>query len=479
MLALAAAWSSPAQADTGVPDIPVPAVPDLTEATTAVLEEAGLDELDSLTTVDPSIALPAVPAQTTAAEPVTAGAVAAPPPEPAAENPVEVAPAVNPTPDAPPAPDVVQSAPTNVNISVRIDSPGDNGSVEQVNVAAATGAGAGAAETAPQYQPDTPQYQPAIPAPTAPAADSAPQPPAAEPAPPAEGGNWNWNWNCGDASPDIVLPPEVGTQNWTWNWDWNCGEPDPIPGNTAGQNPSQYQPSVTQYRPINISISIRINSPGNDGPVSQKNMAVIISAPVLPTLRIEVPLSPVVESQSASGSSETLAPLATLATLAAIVDEFGADPDESPTADDECCSHHEPGAVAVAAEEPQSLLVPQAPPTSRRDLSAGERFRASVAVTLRLTKASEAAATKARPAPKPAQFRPAPHRAAGPTREQAAMLSAAGFAPVNASDGRFGQLVLVIAAFAFAITLADASRSVAAEVRAAGEDPDPPPDHPG
>ena len=168
MLALAAAWSSPALADDGVPDIPVPAVPDLTEVTTAVLEEAGLDELDSLTTVDPSIALPAVPAQTTAAEPVTAGAVAAPPPEPAAENPVEAAPAVNPTPDAPPAPDVVQSAPTNVNISVRIDSPGDNGSVEQVNVAAATGAGAGAAETAPQYQPDTPQYQQPIPAPAAP-----------------------------------------------------------------------------------------------------------------------------------------------------------------------------------------------------------------------------------------------------------------------------------------------------------------------
>ena len=477
MLALAAAWSSPALADDGVPDISIPAVPDLTEAATAVLEEAGLEELDPLTAVDPSTALPAVPAQKTAAKPVTAGAVAAPPPEPAAENPVEAPSAVNPEPDAPPAPHVVQTAPTNVNISVRIDSPGDNGSVDQVNVAAETGSGAGpAAETAAQYQPDPPQYQQPIPASTAPAIDSAPQPPAAEPAPPADGGNWNWNWNCGDPSPDIVLPPEVGTQNWTWNWDWNCGEPDPIPGNTAGQNAPQYQPGVTQYRPININISIRINSPGNDGPVSQKNMAVLISAPVLPTLRIEVPVSPLVEFQNASGSSEVIAPLAT---LAAIVDEIGADPDESPAADDECCSQHESTGVAPAAEEPRGLLVPQAPPTSRRDLTAGERFRASVAVTVRLTKASEAAATKARPAPKPAQFRPASHPAAGPKREQAAVLSAAGFAPVNASDGRFGQLVLVIAAFAFAITLADASRSVAAEVRAAGEDPDPPPDSPG
>ena len=169
-----------------------------------------------------------------------------------------------------------------------------------------------------------------------------PQPPAAEPAQPAEGWNWNWNWNCGDAIPDIPLPPEVGTQNWTWNWDWDCGEPDPIPTNTAGQNPSQYQPGVTQYRPININISIRINSPGNDGPVSQKNVAVLVTAPVLPTIRIEVPVSPVVQPQSASGSSETFAPLAPLAVMAAIIEEIGADPGEAPAADDECCLQHEP-----------------------------------------------------------------------------------------------------------------------------------------
>jgi hypothetical protein len=481
VLALAAAWSSPALADDGVPDISIPAVPDLTEAANAVLEEAGLEELDSLTAVDPSIALPAVPAQKTAAEPATAGAVAAPPPEPAAETPVEAPPAVNPEPDAPPAPDVVQTAPTNMNISVRIDSPGDNGSVGQVNVAASTGGAAATAappaETAPQYQPDPPQYQQPIPASAAPAADSAPQPPAAEPAQGVEGWTWNWNWNCGDAIPDIPLPPEVGTQNWTWNWDWDCGDPDPIPTNTSAQNTSQYQPGVTQYRPININISIRINSPGNDGPVSQSNVAVLLAAPTLPAIRIEVPVSPVGQAQSFSGGSEAMAPLAT---LAAFVDEIGADPAEAAGAVDECCSPHEPrSGVTGAAEEPQSLLLPQAPPTNGPDITPRERFRASVAVTVRLAKASETAARNARPAPKPAQLRPAPQTSAGPKREQAAVLSAAGFAPVNAPDGRLGQLLLVVAAFAFAIALADASRSVAAEVRAAGEDPDPPPDSPG
>ena len=167
VLALTAATSSPALAESGVPDMPIPSVPDLAEATTAVFEEAGLDELDPLTVVDPSVALPAVPAQTTAAEPVPGGAVAAPPLEPAVEVPAEAAPAANPTPDAPPTPDVAQTAPTNVNVSVRVNSPGDNGSVEQVNVAVATETGA-ATETAPQYQSEPPQYQAPIPAADAP-----------------------------------------------------------------------------------------------------------------------------------------------------------------------------------------------------------------------------------------------------------------------------------------------------------------------
>ena len=69
-----------------------------------------------------------------------------------------------------------------MNVSVRVNSPGDNGSVEQANVAVATDAGA-ATETAPQYQPEPPQYQAPIPASATPTPDAAPQPPSAEPAP--------------------------------------------------------------------------------------------------------------------------------------------------------------------------------------------------------------------------------------------------------------------------------------------------------
>jgi hypothetical protein len=35
---------------------------------------------------------------------------------------------------------------------------------------------------------------------------------------------------------------------------------------------AQYQGDAVQYRPVNISVSIRISSPGNDGPVAQTNL---------------------------------------------------------------------------------------------------------------------------------------------------------------------------------------------------------------
>ena len=460
----------------------IPALPDLAEATTAVLEEAGLPDLDPTAVVDPSNALPAVPAQMTAAKPVTGGTVAAPSPEPAAEAPIQAESAAEPTPDAPPSPDVAQTAPTNINVSVRVDSPGDNGSVEQANAAVAAGEAA-ATEPSPQYRPDPPQYQAPIPASATPTTEPAPQTPSAEPAQTTDGWTWNWEWNCGDAMPDIAVPPEVGARNWIWNWDWNCGASDPIPENTVEEKPPQYQPGVTQYRPININISVRINSPGNDGPVSQTNLAVLLAAPAPPKLRIEVPAPLPTQAGSALVSSEAAAPLTFMAEaplnfMAEIANDVFADPAEPAATDDSCCAATEPrGAEAVS--EPQSLLLPQAPPPVRRESSAKERFGASVAVTVRLAQASEAAARIARPAPKPAQLRPAPRHTAAETREEAAALGAAGLAPMNAADGRLAYFMLPVVGFAFAFAFARTSRSVAAEVRLAGEDPDPPPDRPG
>jgi hypothetical protein len=201
----------------------------------------------------------------------------------------------------------------------------------------------------------------------------------------------------------------------------------------------------------------------------------VVLAPALPPIRVELPASPSAQPEGASVGFEALvSPAAPIAFIAQMI----TDP-EQPFAQDGCCALPEPTGGATAADEPQSVLLPQAPTAVKRDITARERFRASVAVTVRLAKASETAARVARPAPKPARLRPAPRRPATPAREHLSAPSTAGYAPLNASDGRLGYFVLLVVGLAFAFAFADASRSVAAEVRAAGEDPDPPPDRPG
>ena len=445
--------------------MPAASVPDVADVAAAVLDETGISGLDPETAVAVlPTSLPAVPAQTTAAEPVPVGAVTAPPPEPAAQTPVEAAPTADPTPDAPPAAAVAQADPTNVNVSVRVDSPGDDGTVEQVNVAAA------ATET--QYQPEPEQYQDSIPAPEAPAADPAVQPSSAGP---TGEWDWTWNWNCGDPAPEIPVPAEAGTQNWTWIWNWNCGDSEPSPSNSAGNN-AQYQPTMTQYRPININVSIRINSPGNNGNVVQTNVAVAVTPPMLPQVRAGPAPTSSGQSAATSGGSGVLAPLVE---VAAVFDLLGAEQPEPVSEESACCETPVAKAAAGAVSEPKSVLLPEAPPAAVRALTPQDRFEASVEATIRLAQASKDSARRARPAPQRPQLRPATRRPAAPAREQAAALSTAGFAPTSATDGRLGTLVFLVVAFAFAIAFADASRSVAAEVRAAGEDPDPPPDRPG
>ena len=82
---------------------------------------------------------------------------------------------------------------------------------------------------------------------------------------------WAWQWDCLSAPPFTAISPNSSTsgsvpRNWTWIW--NCGD-----------NPVQYQSgTASQYQPVNMNVSIRISSPGNDGPVSQSNVAIAVSS---------------------------------------------------------------------------------------------------------------------------------------------------------------------------------------------------------
>jgi hypothetical protein len=478
VVGLAAATCSPALAESGAPDVPLPAVPDLAAAAATVLDDttlqevfpaaaaAGLPELEPVAA--PLTTLPAVPAQETAAEPAT-GAVVAPPQEPV-PAPAAVPQPDAPFPDAPPA-SVDQAEPTNVNVSVRIDSPGDNGSVDQVN----------AADADAVSQPDDPQPQP-------PPGESTAAPAAASPESPvpadASEWNWNWSWNCADPVPELPADPSGSMQNWIWNWDWDCGAPGLPNGNTSGQSGVQYQPGVSQYRPVNINISIRINSPGNDGPVRQTNIASATTTFVLPTIRIDASAGSV-EGTSAPGAGPALVIAASMPVAGSVQAELTAPLLEflfgAPSDPDGCCLPALSLGMPFGQPKAAGLQTSPAPDHTPRDITAPARFRASVEVTMRLTRASAEAAREARAASKPARtVRPAPRsRAADGTREPAVVLSSGFAPPLNASDGRLGYLFLFVAGIAFVFAFADATRSVAADVRATGEDPDPPPDRPG
>jgi S-DNA-T family DNA segregation ATPase FtsK/SpoIIIE len=135
--------------------------------------------------------------------------------------------------------DTTQVAPTNVAVSVRIASPGTDGPVTQTSTA-----GAAAQTAAPDIAP------PAGGTAAAPSAASAEAPVtqtavAAQPAPVTTGGasvpsvwTWNWTWTCGDTTaPGTTRTIDTGIQGWIWTWniDTTCATvpaastaPDPI-----------------------------------------------------------------------------------------------------------------------------------------------------------------------------------------------------------------------------------------------------------
>jgi hypothetical protein len=168
----------------------------------------------------------------------------------------------------------VRVSPTNVNVSIRVESPGDDGPVMQINVAGATAVGA--ALQAPAVRPlAAAQAGASSPSPGAAGAAVSPSPKTAISSPEAAG-TWNWTWDCLSIPSFSAISLTRSTDgslptNWTWNW--NCLN-----------NSVQYQDAtVAQYQPINVNVGIRLSSPGNNGPVTRANIAVAVSAGPAPT----------------------------------------------------------------------------------------------------------------------------------------------------------------------------------------------------
>jgi len=192
----------------------------------------------------------------------------------------------------------------NTNVAIRVLSPGTNGEVSQQN--ATTGAAVTeGSDIAEEGDSDLREVEPS-------AAEDDPTSDA-EPGATSQGGTevglldsevnsdgyqeedsqyqsdsstpidaWYWSWwytiDCdGNATTSSAESGSPSSLDWTWEWmwDWSCTDGDTvIPGtdstsSDAGSGGLVGSSSTTSSAPGNTNVSIRVLSPGDNGPVSQ------------------------------------------------------------------------------------------------------------------------------------------------------------------------------------------------------------------
>jgi hypothetical protein len=246
-----------------------------------------------------------------------------------------------------PEPVTVQADPANLNVSIRIDSPGDDGAVTQSNTAAtATQQAASPPARASTGAAAPPAAKPS--GTTAPASTGA-SPEASPSASPDTPGTWQWTWDC-VSPPDVHAPvlrdADGELLTWNWTWIWNCA------GNTeaASSGGAQYQSATGndttgQYQPGNVNIAIRISSPGSNGPVNQSNVAVTVAVPTSSSpsagvaggtaVRVDVQVPGVADALPSSASSASFdAPLDVVAEALDDIEQMIASFGGSPLSDD-------------------------------------------------------------------------------------------------------------------------------------------------
>jgi hypothetical protein len=263
----------------------------------------------------------------------------------------------------------------------------------------------------PQYQPELPQYQPEE-APASAEELAPPAPPVT--ASPAEEWTWDWTWDCGPGTAPPAVSGDVPAKNWNWNWDWNCGTSE----NSESINDAQYHPVITQYHPVNVNVSIRIGSPGDDGPVSQTNVLVLVAAEPLARVAVSAAM-----------------PLTTVADPPAVLEQAAPAPatERDPPPDDAKLASAADDTHGFAAAHPGAAPV-EAPSWNARPTRPA-----------RIHPAHPEAHRNRPHGPRPVR-RPLP-----PSRVPAIPASSAGAAPLGGADGGGFHLALLLVPFTLAL----------------------------
>jgi hypothetical protein len=195
--------------------------------------------------------------------------------------------------------DATDAQPTNILVSVRIDSPGDNGPVTQTATTAVASEAANDAATAQDASQD---------------------------------------WTS--AGREAAAQPQASAQD---------SRTDQAAASTA---------SAAHARPVNTVVSVRVNSPGDDGPVTQSSTVVVGSE----SKNAAATAQKAHQAQvvGGSGAAARPAPAAPLGPARGAVAEPGAAPPSAPSA---APPEPTPGAVAEPAiAAPQQAAAPASAP---------------------------------------------------------------------------------------------------------------------
>ncbi len=195
-----------------VPSVELPPLPDAPAIGAAAPDSAISGQYHEIAAAVEK-ALPPVPAATPAPAPPAAPS---PAPKPAPEYHPKASQYHSETPaDV----SVTQTQPTNVNVSIRINSPGDDGPVVQVN-----GAGADVVTNVVNHVADAP--------------DPAPAP--ADPGVSALPDDWTWVWTsaCFGGGPSAPAGAAAATGGPHWDWRWSCDQD--VPAGVAMPGPDSF-----------------------------------------------------------------------------------------------------------------------------------------------------------------------------------------------------------------------------------------------
>ena len=159
--------------------------------------------------------------------------------------------------------DATRAGGTNTNVSIRVLSPGDRGDVTQIAGQDAVGKGEEVVEAGPDSALPQPDPAPASTAPPDEGSDSSQYQPdnsRYQSGSTSDGDSWNWLWvlslDCsGNASSTSTESGRQKSLVWSWEWVWEWGCPGTEPTESSAEPGARGSPPEETEQPVAESVT--------------------------------------------------------------------------------------------------------------------------------------------------------------------------------------------------------------------------------